>query len=212
MTTTYQIKSLLKSGALRMVALSSAILAPLATRADIPGPWMPPNNYEGFLFKNGYYNGPHGVLMMSIWYGVPICLGIFALTWLVCRLRKKRFPNMTVMTSLAVFFCFAVGFIVVQTKEGVGQMNSMFGAVPPAYSRLVDTPEHRAEYDRFCIEWYNSNEPPPPGPIGVFPGRRHRCSPWPEIRDDASPEVKVAVRRFWVRRENLQEATDGVAE
>lgn len=185
----------------------SALLAPLAAWGDIaswPSRWFPPNDYYGFLYRHGYYLGGRsssGLAMSILYLEVPVAIGIGLLTWVICRYRRKK-PNskrilgMSVSMALCVFLALRVFFLAIPSvNEGFSSM----GFTPPSYRLAIwiDTEEHRAEYDHYCIDDYDSNEP-------YFP---HHHTP-PAIRPGAPVSVTNAyLRRFGFKLQEYRDVT-----
>ena len=139
---------------LRILQLLAIVLAPLSAWADMAvlEPWEPPNNYQGFLYRNGYYDGlppvPHDILHGILFAGLPIVAGLSLLTWAFCRFRGCGLRRKTA--------CWLVTFSIV-IIVGAGFFGLVYSDVwnpPVGFGKCIDTEEHQEEYDRFCIESY----------------------------------------------------------
>jgi hypothetical protein len=138
-----------------------AVLAPLAVGADIAAP---PNDYTRFLYRGGHYVGMGGIQVgsdvgVSILCGACVAVGIVLLAWLCTRRKsKKLLPMEYVVLAVLVGSAVTGGVLVWQ--------NVLHGLDDFAYGngdghlrpklQYKDSPELRAEYDRKCIEYYNS--------------------------------------------------------
>lgn len=142
----------------RILQLLAAILAPLSAWADMAviEPWSPPNNYQGFLYRNGYYDGlppvPHGILHGIVFAGLPIVAGLFLLTWVFCHFRRCGLRRKTArwLVTFAIIIIAGAGFV------GLLRVcsDAIIGRPPVGFGKCIDTEEHRAEYDRFCVDSY----------------------------------------------------------
>lgn len=149
----------------QMLLITFALLAPLAARADMIY-WTPPNTYEGFLYDRGYSREiVKDISSNAVLYGLPICIGMTVVAVLFLRMRKKRFPKAKTAIVVLIFICVAVGLGVDMIKYLANDNDDrkpvlFMRGPPPDYSPvyLDDTDEHRAEYDRYCIQWYDSWE------------------------------------------------------
>ena len=208
----------------RMLLVATAVLAPLAARADLVGPWSPPNNYEGFLYRNGYCFSSISILLGGCFFGIfaiAVFIGCCVLTWVFCRLRGRRMPSIKTRFAMALGISAVVGavaFSIRSFREGFSIMSrvvSESGHSPPAaFSHLRDTPSHRAEYDKYCIDWYDNWEPQGKGiteeEYESLPRYRNYREGWirrndntfirdpkpPTMRDAASEAVTNAYSRF----------------
>ena len=186
-------------------ALSFVIfLVPVAALADLIGPWTPPNNYKGFLYEHGYFvgEGLSPVWRGIVYYGIPVFLGSCLLLWVVSRIRKRPFPKniweYVVLWAIIVFTVSGgVSWFLIKVRQG---MMVVMGAAPPEYSFAIflDTEEHRAEYDRKCIDYFEQWE---------FPESLARNAPYrvgrsvPEIRPGAPMSVTNAYLKYREKRD-----------
>lgn len=129
-----------------------ALLASLMARGDVIF-WTPPNTYEGFLYRQGYYRGTiNEACNNAVLYGLPVCIGVVVLTLIFCRLRKKRFPRAKLAIVASIFICVVVGLGVAMMKCYSNCKDLFMRGPPPDYSPVVllDTKEHR----KFTVKLY----------------------------------------------------------
>lgn len=183
--------------------VATAILAPLAALADLVGPWAPPNNYKGFLYKHGYFvgGGLSPVWRGILYCGLPVFLGGCLLFWIGSRLSKRPFPkNLWEYGILWAMIVFTVAGGVPYLWEQLQRSMVVMGAAPPEYSLaiLLDTEEHQAEYDQSCIDYFEQWD---------FPEDLARAAPYrvardaPEIRPGAPQSVTNAYVKFLEKRD-----------
>ena len=136
------------------------LLAPLAARADIA---TPPNDYTGFLYHGGHYVGSivggskGGERVVPILAGFCVAACFLLLVWLCMRHREKKIvPMEYVVLGILLGSAVTGGMMVFQ------DMGDAIVAVKEdsdhSWPKLLynDTPELRAEYDRKCIQYYET--------------------------------------------------------
>ena len=205
---------------------------PFAAFADIA---VPPNDYTRFLHnvlpQGGFFQwwtGHAGWIAL----GLLVLWGIFLIG--IAAKRKKALPGLEylgvgVLIAVSLLGCFPKLYeqwTLMRTKAGC-----------PRRMIARDTPELRAEYDRFCIEWYESwscsdealplqapyllgRRPPvmrPGAPeavsnaYAVFRSKLHEANGRLEEKRRAWNALHLVQRRLAVARENALSAGSGPA-
>lgn len=166
-------------------------------RSDIAAP---PNDYTGFLYKGGHYLKAGGCFSAdTLWMSfVCICLALPV----GMALFKNRFFRRGILSwkaiVLAVLFEAAMSVVILvfgdSIRASLGLMPAgdgiVYGHHWPAL-RYRDTPRLRAQYDRFCIDWYNAHR-------GAYLDR-YEYMFWrkvPEMREGAPEAVTNAYEAF----------------
>ena len=144
----------------RLFLLLVTLLAPLAARADIA---RPQNDYTGFLYNGGHYVGSVVGGAKGREWVVPILAGFcvaacfFLLGWLCMRHREKKIVPMEYVVLGILLGSAVTGAMMVFLDIG-DALVAVKADSDRQWPKLLykDTPELRSEYDRKCIEYYDS--------------------------------------------------------
>lgn len=209
-----------------MWTLAMLGMAAAAAWADIA---TPPNDYTGFLYRGGHYatdvagdakglgNDTEEIAPDVFWTAV-LCVGIcFALPVGIVLVKNSCFRSgVRSWNSIVVAILLEAvlaGFFLFCGKQFRYMLRVL--SVPPDEVKTVvarrrddrwpdlryhDTPELRAEYDRFCIDWYNAHRGDCTGEHSYIYWRRV-----PEMRKGAPEAVTNAYEAF---RKSLNREND----
>ena len=142
---------------LQIAVVFITMLAPVAAWADLAYDG-PPNDYIGFLFRNGYYRGG-GVSRIWLPLGLAIAGGIvLAFVKFLLPSASKR-GKVVLSCILTVVLVAATSLFVLRISREFERMAQvpLFHGWPDKTYR--DTPKHRAEYDAYCLSEYKGKGP-----------------------------------------------------
>jgi hypothetical protein len=177
----------------RILLVATAVLAPLAARADLAP--MPPPGYQSFLFEQGYFHTPLNLsalpkplVLMEVG-----CLVLFVVFWLL-SLKRKRIVKISFRT-VSVFLLIVVGILAYHTvnscnvlwKEQRKHIEILGHSATDIEYR--DSAAHRKKYDKYCMKQYEKLS------RGDFDGY-HVLQSAPLPRKDAPDKVKEAYKKL----------------